>query len=39
MFWLGFLSGVFAVLVVIAIIVTITMIIAYKGAPLAEEEE
>lgn len=39
MFWLGFISGVFAVLVVLAIIVTITMIIAYKGAPLAEEDE
>lgn len=39
MFWTGFICGVMAVLVIMAIIITVTLIVAYKGAPMAEDDE
>lgn len=38
MFWNGFWVGIITILVVEAIIITITLALAYKGAPMAEDE-
>lgn len=39
MFWSGFWCGIITILLIMAIITTISLIFAYKGAPLAEDEE
>jgi hypothetical protein len=39
MFWFGFWCGIISILMIMTIITTISLIIAYKGAPLAEDEE
>lgn len=39
MFWFGFWCGVISVLLVLAIIMTVFMILSYKGAHMAENDE
>lgn len=39
MFWFGFWVGVIGVLLIEAIAMTVFFIIAYNGAPMAEDEE
>ena len=39
MFWFGFWIGALAVLLIEAISMTVFFIVAYKGCPMAEDEE
>lgn len=39
MFWFGFWMGVLGVLLIEAIAMTVFFIVAYKGAPMAEDGE
>lgn len=39
MFWTGFWCGILTILVIETIVIAITFILAYKGAPLAEDDE
>lgn len=39
MFWFGFWIGALAVLLIETILTTVFFIVAYKGCPMAEDEE
>lgn len=39
MFWFGFWLGALGVLLIEAIFMTVVLILAYKGAPMAEDDE
>lgn len=39
MFWFGFWIGAIGVLLIEAIFMTVVLILAYKGAPMAKDDE